>query len=265
MFPEDFAAAWRERFGEDAPEFPIDKHFLSHRSVRDYSDKPVPEGLIRSLIGAAQSAATSSNLQLWSVISVQEPDIREKIAIAAADQRQVRNAPWFFAFVADHHRLRQAALAAGQQPTGLDYVEFFIMSVIDAALAAERMVCAAESVGLSICYIGAMRNDPPRIAKLLNLPKGAFVPFGLSVGYPAETSARIKPRLSSDAVWFREQYGNKANTAEYDMRMREFYETEGMNGDVTWSMRSGRRVDDYHLTGREVLKAWLESQGFNKR
>jgi nitroreductase len=266
MFDESFSEAWQLRFGTDAPSELFDPMFLRHRSVRDYSDKEVPEELIRGLIGAAQSAATSSNLQLWSVVSIQDKALREQIALAAAGQRHVRNAPWFFAFLADHHRLKRAAAEVGETADGLDYAEFFIMAIIDVALAAERMVCAAESVGLSICYIGAMRNDPQRISELLHLPEGVFCPFGLCVGYPSEGStAEIKPRLSQDAVWFRESYPGDIDVAEYDERMSAFYESQKMKGDVTWSMRSGRRVDNDHLTGREVLKHWLESRGFNRR
>jgi nitroreductase len=266
MFNESFDEAWRLRFGDDSPANLIDSVFLRHRSVRDYSDREVPEALIRELIGAAQSAATSSNLQLWSAVSVQDKQLREQIAIAAADQRQVRNAPWFFAFLADHHRLKRAASDVGEEAEGLDYAEFFIMALIDAALAAERMVCAAESIGLGICYIGAMRNDPQRISELLHLPEGVFCPFGLCVGYPVPgTSAEIKPRLTQDAVWFRESYSGDIDVAEYDERMSAFYESQKMKGEVTWSMRSGRRVDNHHLTGREVLKEWLESRGFNRR
>jgi nitroreductase len=266
MFDESFSAAWQLRFGTDAPSEFFDPMFLRHRSVRDYSDKEVPEELIRGLIGAAQSAATSSNLQLWSVVSIQDKALRERIALAAADQRHVRSAPWFFAFLADHHRLKRAAAEVGEMADGLDYAEFFIMAVIDVALAAERMVCAAESVGLSICYIGAMRNDPQRISELLHLPEGVFCPFGLCVGYPSESSnAGIKPRFSQDAVWFRETYPRDIDVAEYDERMSAFYESQKMKGEITWSVRSGRRVGNHHLTGREVLKNWLESKGFNRR
>ena len=139
------------------------------------------------------------------------------------------------------------------------------MALVDASLAAERMVCAAESIGLGICYIGALRNDPQGVADLLQLPEGTFGVFGLCLGWPAEgCTAAIKPRLSPSDVWFRETYGT-ADTAEYDARMRAFYEEQGMKGDVTWSMRSGRRVDDHHLTGREVLKEWLLARGFGRR
>lgn len=140
------------------------------------------------------------------------------------------------------------------------------MALVDAALAAERMVCAAESMGLAICYIGALRNDPEGVRRLLELPEGTFGIFGLCLGWPAEDAgAEIKPRLSPDAVWHREIYRREVPIAEYDERMRAFYERERMRRDVTWSMRSGRRVDEHHLTGREVLKEWLSAQGFCRR
>jgi nitroreductase len=266
MFAETVSQSWLQRYGESAPDSPIDASFFRHRSVRRFLDAPVPRELIASLVGAAQSAATSSNLQLWSMISVEDIQLREQVALAAADQHHVRNAPWFFAFIADHHRLKKAAKRVGEAAAGLDYAEYYTMAIIDAALAAERMVCAAESLGLGICYIGAMRNDPPKIAELLDLPENTFCPFGLCLGYPADdSSAKIKPRLPQGAVWFSDRYNRTANCDSYDDRMRAFYESEGMKGEVTWSMRSGRRVDEHHLTGREVLKTWLETQGFNRR
>jgi hypothetical protein len=128
------------------------------------------------------------------------------------------------------------------------------------------MVCAAEAMGIGICYIGALRNDPYGVASLLDLPEGVFGLFGLCLGYPAEdASAEIKPRLPQNAVWFREGYDRDASIGDYDERMKAFYESQGMKGDVSWSMRSGRRVDEHHLTGREVLKEFLEGRGFLRR
>ena len=154
----------------------------------------------------------------------------------------------------------------GEDAAGLDYTEFFAMAVIDASLAAERLVCAAESLGLGICYIGGLRNDPQGVKELLKLPEGTFGVFGLCVGWPSEpVTAEIKPRLSQDRVWFEEEYQENPSVEEYDARMKEFYESQHMKGDVTWSMRSGRRVGTTQLTGREVLLEWLHSQGFLKR
>jgi nitroreductase len=267
LMQETFEEAWQQRFAESAPERREELAPLArHRSIRQYSGEAVPESLVRCLVGVAQGAATSSNLQLWSIVSVQDPQTREEIAKIADNYQHIREAAWFFAFAADHHRLREAAAEVGEAAEGLDYVEFYTMAVIHAALAAERFVCAAESLGLGICYIGALRNNPAEIKRILALPEHTFAPFGLCLGWPAEDSqAKIKPRLSQEAVWFRERYGESPPIAEYDERMKAFYEQEKMKGDVTWSMRSGRRVDNHHLTGRDVLKEWLEQQGFSRR
>lgn len=253
--------SWQARYGEEPPPgLPSLDAFLDHRSVRKYRDEEVSEATIQGLVVAAQSASTSSNLQLWSVVSVQEPERRAQIAKLCGDQRHVHEAPWFLAFFADHHRLRRAAATKGEAAEGLGFTEFLLMATIDAALAAERMVCAAESIGLGVCYIGALRNDPEGVRDLLGLPDGVFGVFGLCLGYP-EGVEEIKPRLAQPAVWFRDRYDSEADVAEYDERMRSFYKAQAMRGDRVWSARSGRRVDRHHLTGREVLKEWLAQIG----
>jgi len=267
MFTETAAEAWRLRYGTDVPEgLEVPDRFLTHRSVRDYAGREIPESVVTGLIACAQSAATSSNLQLWSVVSVQEPSRRAEIARLCADQKQVYNAALYLCFLVDHYRLRNAAAAVGESCEGLDYKEYYTMAVVDAALAAERLFCAAESIGIGGCYIGALRNDPVGVAELLALPEGVFGVFGLALGYPAEDcTAKIKPRLSQDKVWFREKYDRDVNVGDYNERMAEFNESEGRNASVTWSMRSGRRVDEHHLTGRGGQKEFLESRGIDKR
>ncbi len=263
MFDESPADAWAQRYGTPPPNLPEISKFLNHRSVRRFRPDPVPEEMLQALIAAAQSAATSSNLQLWSVVSVQDPARLEEIAQLCGDQKQIKTCATYFCFLADHYRLRQAAKLTDENCQGLGYAEFFIMAAVDAALAAERMVCAAESLGLGICYIGGLRNDAEGVKQFLNLPQGTFGLFGLCVGWPAEPmTAKIKPRLGQDSVWFRETYNQDVSVDEYDERMRQFYESEQMKGDFTWSARSGRRVDLNHMTGRENLLEWLRSQGF---
>lgn len=267
MFEETFAEAWNLRYGTSpSVEYPDLARFLAHRSVRHFTDAPVPESLIAALIGTAQSASTSSNLQLFSVVSVQDPERRARITELCDNQDQVAKAPWFLAFCGDHHRARQMAERTGQGGDALDYFEFLLMAAVDAALAAERFVCAAEAVGLSVCYIGALRNHPQGVKELLQLPDGVFGVFGLCVGYPDPAhSAEIKPRLPQSAVWFRETYPENPDVSEYDARMSAFYASQNMRPDVTWSMRSARRTEERSLGGREVWLEWLREQGLGRR
>ena len=138
------------------------------------------------------------------------------------------------------------------------------MAVVDAALAAERMVCAAESLGLGICYIGALRNHPAEMAKFLELPEGAFGVFGLALGWPSEDcTAAMKPRLSQEVVWHCESYKKNQDPTDYNERMAKFYEKQKMKASVTWTMRCGRRATKPMLGGRKELKPFLESQGMD--
>lgn len=263
MFEEPHEDSWRRRFGEGPPgEAAPLARFLAHRSVRKFDGKEVPEGLVRALLGTAQSAATSSNLQLWSVVSVQDPGRRERLAELCAGQEQVRRAPWFFAFLADHARLQAATEGSPSEPDALGSAEMFTVSVVDAALAAERMVCAAESLGLATCYIGALRDDPRGVAELLALPPGVVGLFGLCLGWPhPEAGSEIKPRLHPSAVWMRERY-TPSRVDEYDGRMRGFYASQRMDPSVPWSLRSGRRCQARGVGPRLEWGQILRERGF---
>jgi nitroreductase len=91
--------------------------FLSHRSVRAYLPDALPEGPIEILIAAAQSAASSSNLQAWSVIAVEQPARKVRLAELAGNQKHIVEAPLLLVWLVDLNRLGQIAAAnSSQQP-----------------------------------------------------------------------------------------------------------------------------------------------------
>ncbi|MDX2065984.1 MAG: nitroreductase family protein [Fimbriimonadaceae bacterium] len=263
MFGESFAEAWRRRFGTEptAAGHGLDR-LLAHRSVRDFIPRPLAPELRSVLFAAAQSAATSSHLSGWSAIAVDDPELRESMAIACGDQRQIRSAGMFLAFLIDHARLRECAARHGVEPTGLDTLEMVVVSAVDAAIAAERLVVAAEALGLGTCYIGALRNQPERVAELLHLPRGTFGLFGLCVGEPtAEARAEIKPRLGSAVQFMSDRYAASPDLPEFEDRMATFYASQGQDASVRWSARTARRVTVAGLSGRERLGAAMRAQG----
>lgn len=264
--PERIETVWNQRFGQSVAPDVDPGYFLNHRSVRRFSEDLVDHEIQRYLVAAAQSASTSSNLQTWSVISVSDPIKKQALAVAAGNQKQVAAAPFLCVFLADLHRLKTFASKHGINPDGLDTIEMFLVASIDASLAAERLVCAAESLGLGICYIGGMRNQPDEVQRILKLPPLTFGVFGLCVGFPAEGSeGSIKPRLGQDQVWFENEYSSELDSSEYDVRAQEFFESHRMPSDAPWSLKSGQRAMVAGLSGREQLLDFLQKQGLAKR
>ncbi len=264
------AEALARRYGAAIPAAgPWNEHIdllLSHRSIRGYRPDALPEGTLETLVAAAQSAATSSNLQTWSVVVVQDPAKRAALARLAGNQKHIEQCPLFLVWLADVSRNARLAEQQGRELEGLPYLETFLIAAIDAALAAQNAVVAAESIGLSTVYIGALRNDPEQVAQLLALPPGVMGVFGLCVGYAAEGVANeVKPRLPQAAICHHETYGapdEPALRAAYDGEMAAFSARQGMDSD-NWSRRVLQRMGSIKaLNGRDRLTAVLRALGF---
>lgn len=261
MFHESPAEAWELRYGAPAPELGDLGELLNHRSVRKFTDEVVPESTVAGLMAAAQSAATSSMLQSWSVVSVQDPERRAELARLCGGQRQIDRAAWFFAWCIDLHRVKTLAERAELPTEAVGLMELFTVGVVDTALAAERFVVAAERLGLGTCYIGALRNHPEAVRDLLELPSGTAGLFGLCLGVPSpEAKAVIKPRLDQGTVWHREKYARDLDIDHFDGRYLEFLRGQGM-GDMQWSRKMAERIQRESLSGREAWGGFLRSQG----
>ena len=239
---------------------------LNHRSVRGYRPDPLPPGTLETLVAAAQSAATSSNLQTWSVVSVEDPAARAVMTEVAGSQKHIMECPLFLVFLADVGRNDRLGIAEGAPLAGMPYLETFLVAAIDAALAAQNAVVAAESIGLATVYIGALRNDLVRVAETLGLPPGTVGVFGLCVGYPKPGSeGEVKPRLPQSTILHRDRYdlsGEPAARAAYDVEMSGFSQRNEMAAD-SWTARVIARIGTITaLRGRDRLTAALNTLGF---
>ena len=239
---------------------------LAHRSVRAFLPDSLPEGTLEILVAAAQSASSSSNLQAWSVVAVQDPARKARLAECAGGQEHIRQAPLFLVWLADLSRLHRISQRLGKPDHGLDYLESLLVAVIDAALAAQNALVAAEALGLGAVYIGAMRNLPEAVAAELELPPRAFAAFGLCIGRPDPAHpAAVKPRLPQSAVLHRERYSAAAEEPaidRYDRIAQDFQRSQNMNP-VPWSAQSNARVrGPERLSGRDRLAEALHKLGF---
>lgn len=241
---------------------------LAHRSVRRFTSRAVTDEELTALVAAAQSAPTSSNLQPWSVVAVRDPERKRRLAALAGGQAFIESAGLFLVWLADLGRARRLAERAGAPLAAADYLESTLIGFVDAALAAQNTVVAAESLGLGTVFVGAIRNHPAEVAAELQLPPHTVATFGLAVGGPDRSEdAGVKPRLPQSAVLHHEVYDAAAaddSIATYDDRLAAYNAAHGLAG--AWSERVlARLAGPQSMAGRHTLRQTLGALGLPSR
>lgn len=165
-------------------------HISRHRSIRKYSQTPVPGEVLQKILEAAVRASSSGNMQAYSIIVTEDPALKLKMLPAHFYQPMVTEAPLLLTFCADFYRMRRW-LALNDAPENFDNLMSFMIGAIDAILAAQNAALAAESEGLGICFMGTTLASCDEISRLLECPEHVVPVVGFSLGYPAEDP---KPR-----------------------------------------------------------------------
>ena len=235
----------------------------SHRSIRKFTNQHLSEEQLSHIVHSGHRAATSSNLQARSVIRITEPEKRQTLAEIAGGQSYIISAPEFLVFCADFKHAEMCCDLQGKS-MAKGMTEQFIIATVDTALMAQNCVVAAESMGLGICYIGALRNDPERVSKLLQLPEQVYPVFGLCIGYP-DQDPEIKPRLSLDTIMKTDVWtpDSQEMLNAYDDELHQYYQTRtGGTKDANWTQEISSLISK---ESRPHMREFLKQQGFEMR
>ena len=80
--------SWTERTPEEmqrrAQKF--SEHMNRRRSVRQFSDRPIPEGVIENCLRTAGTAPSGAHKQPWHFVAVRDPAVKRKIRLAAEEE-----------------------------------------------------------------------------------------------------------------------------------------------------------------------------------
>lgn len=239
---------------------------LNHRSVRKFKDEELTHEQIKTIVEAAQSASTSSFIQAYSIIGITDKEKKKKLAELAGNQSYVAENGHVFVFCADLHRHDVAAAMEGKDvSTSLESTEKFMVSLIDAALAAQNAALAAESMGLGICYIGGIRNQLPEVVELLKTPDRVLPLFAIVAGYP-DQHTDIKPRVPFHHVYHENEYEQDLETykqelEEYNNIISAYYQERTNNErSDTWTAQMIGMLDK---KARLYMKEFVEGKKFD--
>jgi FMN reductase (NADPH) len=238
---------------------------LNHRSIRKFEDRALSQEQIETIVECAQAASTSSFIQAYTILGIKNPELKRRLAEIAGNQSYVELNGHLFIFCADLHRHEVIGQMEEQDlSTSLQSTEKFMVGLIDATLAAQNAVLAAESMGLGACYIGGIRNDLEAVCDLLHIPNRVIPLFGVVVGYPQQQVDK-KPRLPLHHVYHEETYQQNSEAYQsqikaYDQTISAYYDerTNGKRKD-TWSAQMANMLKS---PKRMYMKKFVEKKGF---
>jgi nitroreductase len=209
-YHEDLVARFDTRLAldGDVADIPALHRILLRRTHRQYAPRLLSEGLLTVLTAAALSASTKSDFQQASIIRVTDPDRRAALAALIPAMPWIGASPVFFVFCGDARRLERIGELRGHREFN-GRLEGFFNAAVDAALAMQTFILAAEAVGLGCCPISVIRNHADRVGEILELPDKVFPMAGLCVGWPAG-EGHISLRLPPTVTVHRDRYDDAA-------------------------------------------------------
>ncbi len=237
------------------------KQLTDHVSVRAFKDTPLTDSQKETLVTAARSGSSSNFVQAFSIIDISDAALRTELAAITNSTPYVNQTGVFYVFVADLYRQATLLEANGESLAGIQSMESLMVSIVDATIAAQNMAVAAESLDLGICYIGGIRNDIDKVAKLLDLPPFTVPVFGLTIGHPVSKN-NPKPRMPQKNQVAENHYPREhfANLGAYEEQTAAYYAKRGVNAQETsWSEKN---ILFFKEVRRPEVAEFLKKQGF---
>ncbi|MBQ3078109.1 MAG: nitroreductase family protein [Clostridia bacterium] len=177
------------------------------KSTRAFTDEPITAPEREAILHAAAAAPTAGNQQLYTILDIDDPALREKLVDTCDHQPFIAKAPLVLIFCADCLKWQRIYLEAGLTPRAPGAGDL-MLAVCDAAIAAQNAVAAAHSLGLGSCYIGDIMENCEAQRELLGLPEYVFPAVMLLFGHPTEQQKeRQKPaRMALEHIVHKNTY-----------------------------------------------------------
>lgn len=167
------------------------------KSVRVFTDREITKEEVSAILEASVNAPTAGNQQLYTIINVTDPSLKEELSKSCDNQPFIATAPLVLVFCADCRKWYNAFAEYDCNPRNPG-VGDLMLAVSDANIAAQNAVVAAHSLGIGSCYIGDIMENAEKQRSLLSLPPYVFPAAMLVFGYPTQSQLQRKKPIRAE-------------------------------------------------------------------
>lgn len=211
------------------------RQLYERKSVRVFEDREISAEAREAILRAAVMAPSAGCQQLYTILEITDPAVKARLAESCDHQPFIARAKLVLIFLADCRKWHDAFRAAGCEPRKPGPGDL-LLAFVDAAIAAQNAVTAAESLGIGSCYIGDILENCEENRVLMNLPPWVVPAAMLVFGYPtAQQRQRKKPRRVAmghivhgnayrpmDAAELEDMFSARTAGEDYTTAMRAF-------------------------------------------
>jgi nitroreductase len=171
----------------------IIKSLFERKSVRQYDARPILPEEKTLILQAALQAPTAGNQNLYTILDITDPVIKQQLSEYCDHQPFIAQAPLALVFLADCRRWYDSYRTAGLEARPPEEGDL-LLAIADTVIAAQNSGVAAESPRIGSCYIGDILEREEDVRKALTLDEYVFPAAFVVYGYPAENQKeRSKP------------------------------------------------------------------------
>ena len=182
---------------------PVIENILARRSTRSFTDEPVDEESLKTILQAGAYAPSGMNLQLWQFTLVTNPEILKELTTTVRDVYKSLYVHKDEEYYIKNHLIKEVSenydySYGAKAMIILSAPKDAAMGLPDCAAACENMMLAATSLNIGSCWINQLHwlTDQPLLKNLLckiGMPENHSVQCSIALGY-IKTPTAVKPR-----------------------------------------------------------------------
>jgi nitroreductase len=148
----------------------------TRRSIRRFTEEPIPHDVLEKLFRAAMAAANSGGQEPWRFIVVDEPALRDKLA-----SLQIQRGPYY--------RSPQLIVVCGD----IGSMKWKMHWLADCAAAIQNLLLAAHALELGAVWqeLYPYHERVAKVRGLLGIPDAVYPMAVISIGHPAENKLPV--------------------------------------------------------------------------
>jgi len=189
----------------------------SRRSIRRYTDDPVPREWLEQILEGAIWSPSAHNRQPWRFVVIETAETKERLAVAMGTRlREDLTADHVPQDIIDkdversYDRITSAPAIIVVCMSMVDMDVYSddrrnenerVMAIQSTAMAGQNILLMADSLGLGACWMCAPLFVPDVVQATLDLPEDWIAQGMITMGFPAQTREKTRKPIETSTLW----------------------------------------------------------------